>query len=145
MKRGSGGAAAELLFEKWLWHEGHRWVHRFRKVMTGPVCKAHDGFGALDFLVLRKTGICTHAWGIQVTTQNGRSARRRKIERVPWPEGWRLTLCSHEQTPDPDHRGRNKNHWKLEDFVFSKEGRNWTPACAVEFDKSKTEESWRNR
>jgi hypothetical protein len=135
--------AAELLFEKWLHARGYKFAHRFRRVQQGPISKAHDGFGALDFLVLdsERDGF----WGVQVTTQAGRCARRRKIEAVPWPSDFYVLLVSHETTQDPAHRGRRLNFWRVEqyergvaDLSFA-----WHPAEAWEFDKTKTIETWR--
>lgn len=120
-RRGSGGAEAELLFEKWLKAEG--WTYH-RAAAAGVVrlpggrtfCKSHDLFGCLDFLAFLPAVAGSAVWGVQVTTQSGRAARRKKVAALNWPLAWRVSIVSHEVTPDPAHRGRRRHHWVIEDL-----------------------------
>lgn len=155
--RGLKSGEAELLAKKWL--ESLGWsVHRAAKTglkrITRPdgtpvlrrdgkpmvVNESHDLWGCVDLMAIRASG----AWALQVTTQSGRSERRRKIERVAWPDSWRVSLVSHEAVEDPAHRGRRKHFWRVEDFGGHLEEvpllpRTWQEPDAIEFRPSEVE------
>lgn len=132
-RRGSGGAEAELLFEKYLRADG--WTYH-RAAAAGLVrlpngrtfCKSHDLFGVLDFLAFRGSEV----WAVQVTTQNGRSVRRAKLGAITWPANWQVSLVSHETTPNPLCRSRKAHVWKVENVA----GRLLNPLEAITFDRS---------
>lgn len=141
--RGRKGSDAELLFEKWLAAEGwtyHRAAAAGFVTLPGgrKVCKSHDLFGCLDFVAF-KTGRDT--LGVQVTTQSGRTARRRKIEKIDWPGDWHVAIVSHEAIPDPAHLGLRKHYWRFEYYMND---RLWEkPPRTIEFDPKAVEASWR--
>lgn len=160
--RGKKSTEAELLCKKWL--ESLGWtVHKAAKTglkrITRPdgapvlrrdgkpmvVNESHDIFGCVDLLAIRPDG----AWAVQVTTQAGRSERRRKVERVPWPDAWRVSLISHEATEDPANRARRKHSWRVEDFgsylVGAPRPRTWQVPVAVEFRPGEVEDQARAR
>lgn len=135
------GSEAERLVESWLQMNGwttHRAAatgfHRYEKKGGGHgfAVKSHDLFGCIDILAFRRSLARDEdeTWAIQVTTQGGRSARRRKIEPVDWPYSWRISLVSHESTPDPANRARKLHFIKAEDF----EPVGWLPAEAFQID-----------
>lgn len=129
--RGKKASEAELLFAKWLRLRG--WIaHRaaatgmkkledgagnpIRDPRTGKprfVVQSHDIWGCIDVVAFKPTGDVLAA---QVTTQEGRNARRRKLEGLPWPADpkWRVVLVSHEAVEDPAHRARRLHFWKVE-------------------------------
>lgn len=109
---------------------------------------SHDLFQVFDFLAIRNG----QTWAVQVTTQAGRSERRRKIEEeAEWPREWRITIASHETTPDPAHRARKKHFWRLEDYVLvrreggSQFSREWDTPLAVPFDPAAVEADAKRR
>lgn len=147
MRRGTSDSEAERLLVRWLEAEG--WlVHRAMRSVKrwpapGPRCAAcgrgrekvltvsHDIFGAIDVLAILRVDEPTRrqTWALQVTTQAGRAARRRKLEAVGWPASWRVSLVSHEATPDPANRSRRRHHWAVEDLIDGA----WRERVAVEF------------
>lgn len=149
-KRGTQGRDAELLLAKWLRAEG--WlVHLaaragFNRLPNGAsICSSHDLFGAFDALAMRACPgreRVTRFWFLQVTTQNGRVARRRKIEaladHLPTMQEFQYSLVSHERTPDPANLRRSWHHWRIEDYLHDEgwtgEGWEWTSPRAVAFD-----------
>jgi len=158
MNRGLKGSEAELLAQKWLQSEG--WlVHRARpsSLVTLPpkfpgdkprtFCQSHDVFGCLDLIAISAT---RGTWAWQVTSASSASAksdRRRKIEAVEaWPSSWRVSLVTHERTPDPANRARSISWWRVEDYTLSglaDDGgavRAWSPAIAIRFDPREVEE-----
>lgn len=119
--KGKKGNEAELLVKTWL--EANGWtVHRaaqgnlVRLPGRAPFTKSHDLFGCLDLLAIKPGGI-EETWAVQVTTQNGRTARRRKLEGVAWPVSWKVSLVSHETTEDPANRRRRSHFLKVEDYM----------------------------
>lgn len=157
--RGRKSGAAELLARKWL--ESLGWcVHRAAKTglkrITRPdgspvvrrdgkpmvVNESHDLYGCVDLLAI---ALERGTWAVQVTTQAGRSERRRKMERVPWPRDWRVSLVSHEAVEDAAHRGRRKHFWRVEDFAAAGPGRPriWQEPVAMEFRPGEVEEKAR--
>lgn len=139
--RGLKGVAAERALERWLIANGWT-VHRAAKAGTAQrggrwFCKSNDIFGALDILAIRTAAsvadrveaglpheprMAPETWAIQVTTQNGRSERRRKLEAIGWPRSWRVSLMSHETVPDPANRVRRLHSWKGEDLYRTQDG-----------------------
>ncbi|MDI7268728.1 MAG: hypothetical protein QME96_12110 [Myxococcota bacterium] len=152
--RGKKSSEAELLCRKWL--ESLGWtIHRAGKTslkhITRPdgspvlrrdgkpmvVNESHDLFGCVDLLAIATE---RGTWALQITTQGGRSERRRKMEPIPWPREWRVSLVSHEPTEDPAHRGRRKHFWRVEDF--GRAGlpvRSWLDPVAVPFSPAEVE------
>jgi len=155
--RGKKDKAAELFCEKWLYFLGLEHVHRYRRAAAGLTFSfAHDLFGAIDFQSLipasfapfarpramfrhcTMNGSATGVWLIQMTTQGGRTERRRKIEKIPWPLHCRIDLMTHEVVPDPAHRGRRLSYWRVEEFSLMPvdlsdfpSGRTWLDAFAL--------------
>jgi hypothetical protein len=147
-KRGLTGNDSELLFQKWLAFDG--WVaHRaaragFVKLPNGrSFCQSHDLFGCLDFIAF----LGDRVWCVQVTTQAGRSDRRRKIEAVGWPPSWRVSVVSHETTEDPANRARKKHWWRCEDYgdEIRDGAKVWSPPVATGFDKAAVEQHAREK
>lgn len=60
------------------WTESGRWV------LTG------GGLCACNWIGL----VVVDTWGWQLTTAANRAARRRKIEAVPWPRAWRVSVIT---------------------------------------------------
>jgi len=147
-KRGKKGPSAELLFEKWL-SSRVLIYHRARAAKIGKFTQAHDLFKALDFLSFSlhrppwTENIVEeiYSWGVQITTQKGRSARRRKIESVPWPDDYVIHLVSHEVVDDPANRTKSLHYWKFEPYEPTE--RRWWDPIAVQFNPAKTEEEWK--
>lgn len=151
--RGKKGNEAELLFKKWLEWRGYT-VHRAARagfVQRGDMkfCQSHDLFGVFDMLAIAPGA----TWAVQVTTQNGRTVRRRKIEALKdaLPRDWLVTLVTHEATENPAHRGRRLNFWRLEHFskvsITGGTGneRDWDKPDAVAFDPKVVEDHARLR
>jgi hypothetical protein len=132
---------AELLFQKFLHAEGYRWVHRAGAIRTGPIVRAHDIFGALDFLVLMPPDEKNDVWGIQVTSKSGLPMRRKKVASIGWPKSWRVTLATHEMSPDPADGRRTLHWWRTEDLVKGA----WKKAVAVAFDREFVVEKFKGR
>lgn len=144
--RGKKGSEAERLVQLWLEREGWM-VHRAAatglvKLPNGrTICKSHDLFGCLDLLAIRCDMDAT--WGLQVTTQKGRSARRRKIEGVTaWPSTWRIYLASHEVVPDPAKRSRRIHYVKLE--LYNQAEKKWLEPTTIQIDVKEIE-AWRKK
>jgi hypothetical protein len=131
MSRGRKAGKAELLVKGWL--EMNGWlVHRAAQTGyftyetaggdEGRACKSHDLFGCIDLLAIKPADAprscqepSVETWAIQVTTQAGRSARRRKIEKVKhWPISWKVSILSHETIPDPANRSHKLHYLKKE-------------------------------
>lgn len=136
-RRGSRGREAELLFARWLRAQG--WlVHLaaptgFKRLPDGrAVTSSHDIFGVFDVIAI-STSPRAKVWLVQITTQAGRSARRRKIEaiadKLPRVAMVSVSLVSHERTPDPAHRGRSVHSWRVEDLGAT----GWLKPRAVQF------------
>lgn len=143
--RGLKAGAAESLFQKWLAMEGWK-AHRaakpaFVKTKSGGFSRSYDVFGAFDFVAYRGDDV----WCVQTTTQDGRNARRRKIEALgEMPSTWRVSIISHETTEDAAHRGRRLHFWRIEDASRFMDGEGdptltWQAPEAVPFDKAAVE------
>lgn len=138
-KRGKGGNEAEKLVMSWLELAG--WlVHRaaragFIKTAESAFCRSHDMFGVLDLIAIQRESI-PETWALQVTTHNGLTERRRKLESIKhWPVSWRVSLASHETTQDPANRTRRLHFVRIEDY----DGARWLPAQAIQFDYDEVE------
>jgi len=165
--RGKKDKEAELLCEKWLAFLGLEWVHRYRRASAGPNFSfSHDLFKSIDFQSIVPASFapfdrpktmfkrCTRNkqspgfWFIQVTTQGGRTARRRKIEKVDWPPFCRVDLFTHEVVADPANRRRRMGFWRVEEYAEppvsarSKHpsGRVWLDPFALALDITAIEE-----
>jgi len=124
-KRGVSGNAAELLLQKWLESCGYL-VHRAARAgfvrLSNGVClsKSYDVFGCLDFLALPRVDApdAGGVWAIQVTTQKGRSPRRKKIleHLAYWPSAWRISIVSQETIPNPANLAKRLYFWRVEDL-----------------------------
>ncbi len=158
-KTGKKGSAGELLVVGWLESQGFT-CHKAAAtgmVKIGPrwTVKSHDLFGCIDIIAIRKlpygpTFDPVETWAVQVTTDGGRSKRRRKIEALSraWPGSWKVSIISHVTEPAASNkRGnrRNRHFMKVEDYVG--EGVNpdgstehsWSWREPIEFDAKKTE------
>lgn len=148
--RGAKGSEAERLVRDFLEWSGWT-VHRAAAtgmVSTGPgkwFVRSHDIFGCIDLVAFRRGGFPNEVWFLQVTTQAGKTKRRRKLEPLPWPDSVRVSLVSHEAVPDPANRARRKNYLKVEDLkAVDGEcglGFTWFAPLALEFDR-KVVEDW---
>lgn len=140
-----GGAAAELLFHKWLLQK--RWtVHRARTVrmplhnqMRPPFCpKCRKGtpvtvnmttdiFGVFDFLAFDGDEM----WACQVTTHEGIRARKRKIEaKGPYPSMLKVVIVTHQPG---EMAGRKRLHyWKIHPYSNGE----WQVPFTLQFDRS---------
>jgi len=147
-KRGKAGKEAELLFEKWLRFLGYTWYHRYRATGHANFSRSHDLFKAIDFQTIVNTGTPwepvhpvvrsgARYWLVQVTTQNGRASRRRKIEEVPWPylNQDLVDLVTHETVDDPADRNQKMHYWRIERY----DRYGWHKPIAVRFDKDEVE------
>lgn len=131
------GYAAEKLAEAWLHYIGYHEVDR-RKGATGlysptdsdgePVIgkngkpkmysQKRDLFGCIDLAALSDDCI----WMVQVTSDDGRSHRRRKIEKRRWPEKliragvFRVSIIVHVCIRDVEDRRKFKHYWRVEDY-----------------------------
>ena len=123
---------------------------------------SHDGFGCLDLIAilnsqakkeLSKNFRITYddqsdelnslefdTWAVQITTQSGRSQRRRKIEEIAWPESYLVHLVSHEITEDPVNRRKKQHFWKIQQYKNA----SWLDSIAISFDLTEIEKSWKN-
>lgn len=143
--RGSGGATAERLFHKWLISGGIPPEQIRRAIRTQ--WQSVDFFAA-DFMVIMDPYEWRHPWSwdskdnfiwfVQVTTQNGRTARRRRIEAVAWPRNLQVensalhvSLVTHERIPRPENRGKFDNFWVFERYLGPM---GWAPKHPVAFD-----------
>lgn len=142
-KRGEKGYKAEDLFAAWLRMNG--WLvqqagkqRRPIKTPKGLFYPADDFFGAFDGVAIKNLEDEWEEWWWQVTTQGGRSMRRRRIEAEEWPEGWLISIVSHEQTEDPANRARRKHYWKTE-YYSPYEVPPWHQPLATAFDMAALE------
>ena len=152
-KQGKKGSGAELLVVGWLESQGFTCHKAQAGGMTrvGPrwVVQSHDLFGCIDVLGIRKLDLATglrppEVWAAQVTTDGGRSKRRRKIEALShaWPDSWKVSIVSHVT----EKAGRvNKHFMKVEDYCgvgVNPDGSTehaWSWREPIEFDAKKTE------
>jgi len=140
--RGTKDKEAELLLHKWLLSKGYL-VHKAARAgfirMPGgqSFCQSHDIFGCFDILALQKKGLCPpefpQSWLLQVTTQAGLPARRKKIDAVSdkIPDNILISLVTHERTQDPANRSRSKNFWRMQNW--NHDTKSWNEPTAVEF------------
>jgi len=153
-KAGAKGRKAELLVAGWLQDQGY-YVHLAAatgvvKVGKKTFVKSHDLFGCIDIIAIRREPQ-SHVHFVQVTTDKGRSKRRRKIERLAgfWPKGTSISIVSHVTEQDPTNKRRKKHFLKFEEFLPGglavKEGQlveipdEWRHLLAAEFDPKVTE------
>lgn len=80
------GREAELVAKKYLEEQGYA-VHLATpaKVKRGKlwITLSNDIFGCIDIMAIRSAGESVRF--VQVTTPNGVTARKRKMEKLPWP------------------------------------------------------------
>lgn len=144
----TGGTEAQTLFARWLKFEGWQVAEAAKRVKF----QTTDLFGCLDalaLLALDDEGGDTLVWGAQVTTAAGRNAssseRKRKLEAVAWPSGWRISLVNHERVPDPANRARSMDYWRVQDLALVAGAapwvRAWAKPVAVSFCRAAVEEA----
>ena len=85
-------------------------------------------------------------WFVQLTTQGGRTDRRRRLEAIEWPDlvdwrddrgrGVRVSLITHERIPRPENRTHVDHYWRIEDYLGDKV---WAPSYALDFDRKAVE------
>jgi hypothetical protein len=114
---GKKSYAAENLFAGYLRKEGWA-VHQTGVKRSGPPGRkpGNDFFGAFDIVAFKIIDHAVIEWWIQVTTQEGRSGRRRRIDSRAWPSTWRVSLVSHETVPEPANRSLRRHFFKIEDY-----------------------------
>ena len=85
------------------------------------ISRSHDMFGCLDLLAIRETNPDDGrlVWAIQTTTAAGRTARRRRLEAVAWPDSWRVSVVTHEAQVDPAHRARRLHFLRVDTWIGS--------------------------
>ena len=120
------GGAAELLVKGFL-EESSFLVHRAAAGgMTSYgkgkfFVRQNDLFGCVDLLGIRRGLVFTdETWAVQVTTESGRSKRRRKMEMVEWPISWRISIVSHETMYDPARKRGKLDFLKIQDYTGGK-------------------------
>ena len=89
--------------------------------------ESHDLFGCLDLLALSREAERS-VWGVQVSTMAGSPVRRRKLERVAWPEVMAISLARVEIQRDPANARRDVRWICFQDLY----GAEWRPWRKVE-------------
>jgi len=106
-RKAKKGLQAQLLAKKWLISLGYL-VHEAKKAVFKSrgrfISLGEDLFGCLDLLAINGE----RTWGVQVTTQNGVYARKKKIEgKGPWfPSHWQIGILVHRTES-------GVNQWRL--------------------------------
>lgn len=129
------GRDAELLVKGYLEDQDYT-VHLAAAsgmVKLGPrwVVKSHDLFGCIDALGFREDE--PETWAVQVTTDSGRSKRRRKIEQHAWPASWRVSIVSHETERVKGSRSF-AHYLKFQDYDSSEGSPDWGDYVLVPID-----------
>lgn len=113
------GTEAERELERFLQAQG--WVS-YRRTGGGRFQKVRDIFGCLDVLAFWPSGNGEppgrkDTWGVQVTTRKCVASRKRKVERVSWPRGWRVSVICHDSKADPGDGRKRIKAWVCWDFL----------------------------
>jgi len=123
-KKAKKGNEAQLLVKKWLVSKGYL-VHEAKKMAFKSrgryISLGEDLFGCLDHIAINGE----KTWGIQVTTQKGVYARKKKVaEKAPWfPPHWSLVIMVHRSGVDLNQwriysHDRDSNTWSRQDIDF---------------------------
>lgn len=143
-----GGYRDEKLLALWLRSRGFLNVDRRRgasgvfkttdsagneKVYT----TGRDTFGCIDVIANNSESM----WLLQVTTDNQRSARKRKVAMRSWPRKAikcgcvRISVVTHKATPSAKDARRLDHYWRFDDLVpVGTKQWKWVKSGLVQFD-----------
>ena len=134
-KAGSKGKKSENLYKKWLENQGYL-CHKAAPgslFNTGSfvMCRSNDIFGCIDILAIKPTPPAATI-AAQLTTQDGRSARKAKLAAIKhWPESWSIVLVTHEVIKEAKKKAQHR--WKCETLL---DENRWSDIFYIDFQMS---------